>query len=297
MQAFHIYIYFPENPEEYIKNEEEGRKILKDFQMAIYLADCEKGSLVYYSKSNKDSFFNNLHAFEELSNLKVGSYDFETVVNTFFIENNILAISEDNKTGCQIKIYNSYSNGLDTDLPSVFNAIVTKSSSLRGLDKQIILNFFNAFLSQNPVLIIVDCNGDVNTITVPFVTNCKSLFDWLKESRINRSYNFNDNRHIENHPQSQIVSHKKSPLLGGLAGKQNASDLLNKAIGDKRLTKDLIYFDEFNEQYIWYEFENDTPQNQYHGYHLVIPGTYASDVIAIKKIPERVVFLLEYLKD
>lgn len=48
--------------------------------------------------------------------------------------------------------------------------------------------------------------------------------------------------------------------------------------------------------YIWFEYENDNPQNQYHGYHLAHHDTEERDLRVIEgegRIPERVKRLLE----
>jgi hypothetical protein len=300
MHTIHNYILFPENFDDQLDkyNAEQSRYLFKGFQMTIDLADCEIGSKLYYSKSNKDIFLGNLKALEELSDLNIGSYDLETFLNSILHENNVMAIDEVINSSCRVTVYNSRLGGLDEKFPFLFLEVVKKNENLNDLDKQIVLNLFNSYYSQNPIMIISDCsysNGPVRCIKVPFVTNFLDLEKWLIENRKKRNFNREDFRHIENHPKSNISSHDKSPLIGGIGGQQNAEDLLENAIGDKRSISnksDLMNFDSKNEAYIWYEYENAS--NQYHGYHLVKAITYEKDEIAVGKIPDRVLKILDY---
>jgi hypothetical protein len=298
MRTLQAYIYFPENLDGGLDTEDPqfGRTIIKDFHMTIDLADCEKHSSLFYSKSNKDIFFDNIRAFEELSKLNIGVYDLETTVNTIFNENDAYAVNESKDDDCTVVNYNAKIGDLDKSIPSIFNDIIKRNTGEDG-DKQIILNLFNHYFSQNPILVIQNCKNDiVKTIQIPFVTKFSELDKWLVDNRLKRNYNMDDNRHIENHPQSQINSHNKSPLIGGISGKPNAANLLENAIGDKRDSKDLMNFDSVNNCYIWYEFENINPQNQYHGYHLVKVNDYVEDEKAVLKIPVRVKNILDYRK-
>lgn len=301
MQTIHNYILFPESLDDSLEIDTAKKSIdlIKGFQMTIDLADCEKGSLLYYSKSNKDNFIDNVKAFEELSKLNIGLYDFETFVNTIFNEKDIIAVNED-VSKCKVTTYNSMQGGLDEKPPLIFFEVIKRNESLNQLDKQIVLNLFNCYFSQNPIMIIIDCtisNSIVKNIEIPFVTNFVDLDNWLIENRIKRNFNENDNRHIENHPQNKIASHNKSPLIGGLGGKQNAENLLKNAIGDKRSASnslDLMNFDTKNDAYIWYENEN--ADNQYHAYHLVKAITHQKDDVAISRVSSRVLKILDYRK-
>jgi hypothetical protein len=59
----------------------------------------------------------------------------------------------------------------------------------------------------------------------------------------------------------------------------------------------LVNFDSVKKCYIRFEFENDNPQNQYHGYHLVTPKTHEMDTKAVKDIPQRMKDLIEYRRN
>lgn len=301
-QTIHTYIYFPENLDEHIDTTENGQKIIENFQMAIDLADCEIGSILHYSKSNKDLFFENISAYEELSKLNIGAYDLETYTNSLFVENNIFAVNEETNPNCKAISYNAKTDNLDRDIPKLFYDAVTKHINPAESDRQIILNLFNWYFSQNPIMIIVNCNGDAQNYSIPFVTNFKEFDEWLQENRLTRNFNNTDTRHIENsgnHRRDRNTGEYKSPLLGGIGGRENAQTFLKAAVGDKRSDsnkEDIINYDTVNQQYIWYEFENTNPQNQYHGYHLVKAFTYEEDTIAIGRIPNRVQKILDYRK-
>lgn len=294
MQKIYSYIHFPDSLDDYIDCHEKGKSLVKDLRMSIDLIDCEKGSVIYYSKSNKIAFFESLEVFDEVFGY-FGGIDFKTLIDILFQEAEIIPINESFQTPCNYSIYNSNTTYLDRDFPLIFLESLSNLKRIIEPDKLIILNMFNNYFSNSKINIIEDCNEMGKKIfELPFVENFKQLDDWLIENRIQRNYNMSDNRHIENHPQSQINSHNKSPLINGLGGKENASKLLINAIGDKRVTKDLINWDSNNQSYIWYEYENENPSNQYHGYHLVKAYTHEKDSKAIEKIPERTSDILNY---
>jgi hypothetical protein len=67
-------------------------------------------------------------------------------------------------------------------------------------------------------------------------------------------------------------------------------NLLNDAFGDQNAeqhSKDLMNFDAQKDRYIWFEYENDNPQNLYHAYHLAIPKTHDEEKNAIERMPKR----------
>lgn len=50
--------------------------------------------------------------------------------------------------------------------------------------------------------------------------------------------------------------------------REHAQEILCKAIGDTSLDNDLWYFDADYDKVLYFEYENQSPQNEYHGYHL-----------------------------
>lgn len=301
MQNIYSYLHFPERIDDQINNLQDGLKIVKDILMSVYLVDCDISSILYYCKSNKDTFFGNINAFEQLNTLNIGVYDFETAINSLIFENNIFSVEEQNTSGCSIKYYNTNILNLDENVPIVLYNAVERHGSLKENDKQIVLNLFGDIFPQNPILIIIDCGDKAETIEVPFITNFTELDGWLKENRLARNFNDTDTRHIEhsgNHRKDRNTNEYKSPLLGGIGGRANAKELLKNAVGDKRSEsnkKDLVNYDESKGEYIWYEYEN--ANNQYHAYHLVKAFEHARDGKAVERISKRVLKILEYREE
>lgn len=295
MQTIHAYIHFPENLDDDIQSRERGLELLKDFQMAIDLADCEKGSKLYYSKTNKDNFFGNIQVLEEF--MTIGSYDFETVVNTLFNEGEVNAVNESIIEGCEVRSYQANGGYFVDNLPLIFYDIVRKHAYTVEPDRQIILNLFSAFFSQNPILLLKHCGASVTPIQIEHFTSFTELDTWLENNRVQRNFNNTDARHIQGSPD---YIHGKSPLLGGIAARPKASELLKNALGDKRRNdnvNDLVNFDDEKDEYIWYEYEGDNPQNQYHAYHLVLHNNNQNrDILAVGRITSRVIAIIEYRK-
>lgn len=295
MQTIHAYIHFPENLDDNIQSRERGLELLKDFQMAIDLADCEKGSKLYYSKTNKDIFFGNIQALEEF--MTIGSYDFETVVNALFNESEVNAVNESIIEGCEVKSYQADGGYLVDNIPLIFYDIIRRHENITESDKQIILNLFNAFFSQNPVFLIKQCGSSVSSVSIDYFTNFSELDSWLINNRLQRNFNNTDARHI--HGSSDYIP-GKSPLLGGIAARPKASELLKNALGDKRRNDniyDLVNFDDERNEYLWYEYEGENPQNQYHAYHLVLHNNnQIRDKLAVGRITSRVIAIIEYRK-
>lgn len=303
MQTLHTYIHFPENIDEHLDTVEKGEKLLKDFQISIDLADCDKDTILYYSPSNTSAFFSNLGAYEELNKQNIGLYSFETTIGLVFKDNQVVPIDEENILDCKIATYNSIPENLDQKPPITFYDLAKRHKTLSINDKQIILNLFDGYSSyENPIVVLITCKGNTETIKVPFVTNFRELDEWLQKNRLKRNFNKTDKRHIEysgDHRKEKSGEYK-SPLLGGLGGRENAESFLKAAIGDKYSAsnkKDLINYDTNKQEYIWYEYENDNPQNQYHAYHLVKAFSHERDTATISNISQRVIKILEYRAD
>lgn len=300
MKTLHAFIYFPENIDDRIDSLEVANKIIKDFQMTLDLADCETASTLYYSKANKDAFFANIQAYQNLIDLNIGAYDFEAAIDVLFADNGVKQIEDTNMSGCEISTYISNTKALDKNLPNIFYDIVVRTLSLTANELLLMINFYEGYFSQNPILLIMDCGVTTSTASVAYVSDFLSLDKWLQDHRSSRTFNKTDKRHIEkssDHRKDPKTNEYKSPLLGGIGGRLNAEKLLATAIGDKRNDDnkyDLVEFDNKHGQYIWYEYEGDTPQNQYHGYHLVEAFSYERDDSAVNRISKRIMKIIEY---
>lgn len=114
-------------------------------------------------------------------------------------------------------------------------------------------------ISINEISVLI--NQNVN-ISIDLINNNVDLINWFSENRIPKR-NFQS---IPKHKiQNPIIKNNKliSPLYGT---EENANIILNSAIGIS--LKELFGFDKLFNKVIVYKFENNTPQNQYHGYHV-----------------------------
>lgn len=309
--VFHIFLYFPNEIENYIHSKTEAECFIESIQYLLDRADCETGAILYYSEKNLDDLIKLLHIKMEIENY--GTIDIETAFNSLLCSAEICK-EQGNISDCFYGLWDLDSK-LIWDLDDLDSKLLLKedfldilkyasekilSTELRN-DKCLLVNVYNAFLMRRDFIpIFKDCRNNPDNILPKFVhiyyiNNFKEMEAWFENNRIERKYNFQDNRHVENH--SNYIR-GKSPILDGERGKSKLAELLKTAITDQRTeehsAKDLINYDNDKQEYVW--FENEGSNNQYHGYYLVMPTTHEKDRNAINKIPDRVVNILEYRK-
>jgi hypothetical protein len=262
---------------------------LKDF---IDRADCEKGVKLFYDAAERTAFIKDLILGAEL-----GDY---YLSDPFIVINNLLRNAE-GFTEKERKQRESYfyalwdfeSRRLVSNIPaSVEDAFEDQINSAQS--KQLVLNLGSEFFPmKKSVFIFRDVSSYDNQempkfIKLEQVCNFKDLEEWLTKNRTPRQLNTTESRHNEHHPDYRKG---KSPILYDLSrddiAKANVEELLNKAVSDQYESKDLMNYDVIKERYIWFEYENDNPQNQYHAYHLAKPVTHEADLDAVSKIPKR----------
>lgn len=133
-----------------------------------------------------------------------------------------------------------------------------------------------SFITQNSIKLITKTD-QIFDFTINL--NCFDRIDCIfSELNSLRRINRNDFRHCENHPSYNPS--KKSPLIGGLGGFDNAQNLLPDAIGDaKSKRKILINIDKLNQNFIL-RFEDENFDNQFHAFHIVKKenGEYQEDI-------------------
>lgn len=293
MDKFNIFLHFlAEDIDDHINSTEDGLAFMESVTIGIDRADCEKGSDLFYQGSNKDSFLEQLAMIEELGNFGIASPD---VAINILLQDAYAENWEENPhykpNECHYQIQgNQYST--TSDIPDVWKEIYERKIS-DNQSKYILLNLYNQFIYNDIKITICKIynNNPLDYIDVFYIKNFDELDQWFNENRTPRNYNFEDNRHIETHPD---YIKNKSPLLGGMGSKTYAEFLLKNAIGDKKETQRLYNFDEKHKHYIQFEYEGNNPQNQYHGYHLVKPKTYETDNNAVSDIPQRVIKILNY---
>lgn len=300
MQNIYAYIHFPKNIDTNIDTINDGQRLLKEIQMTIDLIDCEIDSTIFYSASNKNIFVQTVQICEELHNANfIGNYSFENVIDILLNVSKIEQVNEVSENDCSYLVYNSVTKETDKNSPDIFHVISQDYQKLVDSQKQILINFFNEYYVQNPISVIIDCKEKEDKMfSIPFVTGFKELDEWLQSNRKARNFNNADTRHIEGDPI--YYTQRKSPLLGGIASRPIAAELLKSALGDKKRNDnvhDLVNFDEVKGEFIWYEYEGDNPQNQYHAYHLVTHEDHTiRDKKSVNKITKRILKIIEFRK-
>lgn len=298
MDGFNFFLLFPTHEIiDTIQSEDDLQVYLEHIRYLIDLADCERGAEVFYSGSNWQDFVSACQVIDSL-----GSYDLFKPETISAIILQSATNWEDNRRhstneNVVYRVWDFESRLLQDSFPDTIKEIV-EYGLLAGNKKDLLVNIKCTYVFNRrfiPVLNdALEQAGKPTLFFVSYVVDFRSLWNWLLDNRKQRNFNHTDNRHILGHT---AYLRGKSPLLGGIAGKARAEDLLKTAIGDSRVGGTLFNFDEEKQCYIRFEFENDNPQNQYHGYHLVSPQTRERDFPAEERIPRRVVDLLDYQKD
>ncbi len=106
----------------------------------------------------------------------------------------------------------------------------------------------------------VDCS-------LSYQTTLRGLHEWLSENRIPQRYFKYSEKHGENGVGGWMLPNNV-PAAVLECNREHAQEILCKAIGDTSLDNDLWYFDADYDKVLYFEYENQSPQNEYHGYHL-----------------------------
>lgn len=102
------------------------------------------------------------------------------------------------------------------------------------------------------------------------VSDIVSLHEWLSLHRFpSRHYSYNEKHGDAHHPAKNHSDrhHGSIPSAQLLTTCGNTKALLKKAVGES-IEGDLWYYDDKKKNYIYFENQGDTPQHEYHAYHL-----------------------------
>lgn len=300
MKQLHFYINFSTNFNSQISDNQTLDFLFADIINSIDRADTEKGSKLYLDRNNLNQFIDELEINAEIYGFN-GTY---TITETVLILIKDIAPNFWNESPIhEIDETNRYYKQLDIDgrvlvekCPGILKETLERhqTTDSNTPSKCAILDFGKSFGEKKFITGIRSAKDQFPTlVNFDLLLNFTQIESWIYSTIIDKNYNYNDNRHIETHPNFNT---RKSPLIGGLAGKQNAAALLTKAIGDKRKKDYLVNYDEVNQRYIRYEWEDENPQNLYHGYHLVRQKTHEIDINEVSKVPKRIIKLLNYRK-
>lgn len=298
-----IYLLFREDIENIINNESEGKKIIDNLKIILDRIGCEKDTSVYYDSENKNHFIDNLKLLQDMVG-NFGTLDFETSLHILLRE--LEAEYIDNTSDNIFKVWNIDNQNLEDDFPNILKTGADKI--ILNQQKAVLMNIDNAFSFNRAFIpILKDNRNDNSIVKLPqiahlfFVNDFENLEKWFEENRKERNYNSTDNRHVVG---INGYIQGKAPIIGGQEGKKKLAVLLETALGNITGNfKDLINWDAENECYVWFEFENHNPQNQYHGYHLVYPPNHQNYLqrntssTGEKKIPEKIKDILKYKQE
>jgi hypothetical protein len=295
MYTFYSYLQFPSNIN--LNTEEEGSELLKKISLIIDRADCENGSILFYQKSNKEAFYEELYVFEQLISY-FGALSFQEAIDLLLSE--AIAKNWEEKPkfindsyACKYTLQHDGTAEFTDNLPDFLKEVSERSLSINNPDEEkcVLITMSPLQLGHNPIS-VVKKERDKAAMMCQFyvVHSFEELDTWYEQNRQTRTYNMDDHRHIQTHADYR---NGKSPLLGGMGGKMNAAELLKTAMGDQRSFGYLINYDPAHHCYIRFETEMD-PKNQFHGYHLVFPSTHKPDVNEENKISPRLKMILKY---
>ncbi|NJO02815.1 MAG: hypothetical protein HC880_15045 [Bacteroidia bacterium] len=120
---------------------------------------------------------------------------------------------------------------------------------------------------------------------IPWVSSLEDLEKWLKENRGPRIFNVHP-KHGEN-GQGNWGKSRGNKVEVLECSQEEAQILLDTAVGNHQIDPRRLYnYDVKHEKYILFYYEGDTPQNQYHGFHL-------SEDNPEQKIPPSIMMVLK----
>ena len=128
--------------------------------------------------------------------------------------------------------------------------------------------------------IIVFKKGNKNC-SLSYYTTRRDLHAWLSENRIpQRRYKY-DKKHGEYGNNNNWHLPDGTPAAMLKCGPEHAQEVLCKAIGDTSKDDNLWYYDEEIQEILYCEYQNESPQNEYHCYH-ISPGDKGYDKVNVK---------------
>ena len=120
----------------------------------------------------------------------------------------------------------------------------------------------------------IENDGDVfvfkkeNTIcSLPLLRSVKELHAWFSEYRIPlRQFKYCRKHGANGQGGWSLPDGSHTALLD--CSCNHAQEVLYKAVGDPSVSQDLWYYDAEYNKVLYFEYQNKSPQNEYHGYHL-----------------------------
>jgi len=236
-QNLHFYIDF--DWEKHVDDKSYFPKIYKIIQLAY-----QHKTSVFYSQKQIQDFVNNYQEFDEYFSQSFGNELSVLLENASSKENNRYAFEtcfSGEKTSLNpiknyaISVINSYSK----------NALISSTQN-----------------SEDKVLLSVESSVDFEKVNFRVINNTDNLLQWIQNNSVERIFNLS-----AKHGENGLGNWTNASKLR--CNKEEAQQLLNTAIPDFiEKEKQLFNFDETHQTFIVFFYEGDTPQNQWHGFHI-----------------------------
>jgi hypothetical protein len=140
-------------------------------------------------------------------------------------------------------------------------------SFLNAVDNATAINIvFTLSNTSKEQLLLVHSNESFYSIEINQCNSANNIWELINQSLPQRTYNFSSKHGNSTTKASPPNREKVSQLL---CSDKDAQELLNSAIYDKREKLRFYYnFDKIHNTFIIFPFEGNTPQNQFHAFHI-----------------------------
>lgn len=268
MKELNVFVLLPEatplhfflhNADDFVE-EAQLQFFLKEFSTSVEWIYREKNTKSFYSAENVQRFLDNFEGFRD-------DYLFDPASEIGDILSNAYNWQEqpEQQKNCTYFIWHEQTANL------VLNHTLSELAERQEKNKEqsfLLFNFHGGSFQSKKITLLKEIREDnLLLLLSPFdqVNNEQELYEWIVENRQKRNFNLNPK-----HGENGVGAHKKNKgdtIDTLLCSRNEAQIFLHKAIGDTRKTTELYYFDTTHQKFIVFKFENETPQNQYHGYH------------------------------
>ncbi len=237
------------------------REFLHNYKKMIEIVEREKGAKILYDVDNIKEFQQQMNWLdEEFMSLQ---YAFYTLLSN--AENCRYSRRQMGESLYFIWDFNQFTGIQIRGQISILAEIAEETLQNKN-NKLVLVHNDSIHINRSIIPILKDGYNEKCPffICIPHIKNSTELENWISQNRQPRLFNLNP-KHGENGKGAKANKGEEVSIL--LCNKKHAQELLNSAIGDKRISKKLFNFDNEHQKFIIFEDEN-TPNNTYHGYHV-----------------------------
>jgi hypothetical protein len=152
-------------------------------------------------------------------------------------------------------------------------------------DHQAIKIVFTQNASNKENLLLVQASHDFYFCEIYHFNQAKDIWTFINKHLPIRTYSFSSKH--GNATTKAIAPKPTEKVSQLLCSDLEAQTLLNSAIFDLREKKFYYNFDEINDTYILFPYEGETPQNQFHAFHITHEEWHKEIPASIKKYFKR----------